>query len=1197
MAEERRTLRKRYIAISDLFEARKDLFLTSLLSALMLLCIAPLQPADNNIISQLETSETSGRDSVYEGDWAAYKQLPFNDGSCDKMSYDNKNDYLAMTYCPDYYSLEILIYHNSDWNTLVSTIESDLYPLDFMEFSPNGGYLILIRNQYFEVYQTSDWQHVFSGDVTSDDGTYYGTYDITWSGDEQRLVISGGSNGGKMYEGPDWDEVDGTNSNGQFVAHHPSEDILWYLNYDGSGSEYEYENIPFVGYQWVLKQNFNIDSELTGQMTASPSGDFLLLDSYEYVSAFSSSGYSQLFSSEGENPAFSSDGNHVIFNTVYYGGDGYKIYSTESWLMTSENDDSDVYQSAFSSDDSEIITSGYESGLGYVLTGWMPDEDSDGIVNVQDLCSDTPEDEEADIKGCAPSQKDTDLDGVNDRDDTCPRTSTSDSVNYLGCSESQLIDTDDDGVSDSDDICPGTPSSEFSNIYGCSKSQRDVDGDGVPDSLDNCPLHDIESCPNVLSWTASIESIDGTEDLYNPKWSPEGDLIATYDTNSDNILILDDTFLIAHEISIQNESQSLRSSYSWSPTGEWLLIFWGSSNYQDSSCGYYIWDVENQSLSPSYEISNECNYIRSYAISPDGALLATSFGSYYSYGKTLMIDLVNDITIFEDDDHYPRKLIFSHDGTTLIGSSNSQILLWDTNDGYLLQARSVGSFDSMLLSPDGDSIYTAKDENIRIYSLNTLALISSTSIEGDISNLAFSRSNELLYVSLTERTYDENWNRFDNFSIDTYQINSNQSLQLIIKSDVINETSTGYPNFSPDEKSVLIQFNTNSGLYLWESDSDGDKITDASDLCEDTNLSESSDETGCSWEQKDDDEDDVINKQDLCLNTPIGIGMLVDESGCSDQQVDEDFDGVCNEDAQSAGPSGCVGEDSCPSTPSGKVVDSTGCSWEQQDDDLDSVQNSIDICPDTSLGEVADSVGCGETQRDSDGDFVNDYWDVCSSTEINSTVDNFGCSDLQVDSDSDTVCNTNAPSPGPSNCTQIDICPNTESNTTVDTYGCSWNQRDDDGDGVFNPYDSCPDTSNPEVSPDGCSSWQRDSDNDGIVDILDECAKTPEDEFSNQVGCSEGQRQSSLGFEEGGGSSIIKWATIGGVLLVILLLGGFLLNRKKSSEDLTQPKTEAPQYATRGVMEEDGKEWIEFPAGSSNRFYRDQSSGQWVKNK
>ncbi len=78
MAEEKRSLRKRYIASSNLFVGSKHFVLAFFLSALMLLCIAPLQPADNNVISQLETSETSGRDSVYEGDWAAYKQLPYN---------------------------------------------------------------------------------------------------------------------------------------------------------------------------------------------------------------------------------------------------------------------------------------------------------------------------------------------------------------------------------------------------------------------------------------------------------------------------------------------------------------------------------------------------------------------------------------------------------------------------------------------------------------------------------------------------------------------------------------------------------------------------------------------------------------------------------------------------------------------------------------------------------------------------------------------------------------------------------------------------------------------------------------------------------------------------------------------------------------------------------------------------------------
>ncbi len=133
---------------------------------------------------------------------------------------------------------------------------------------------------------------------------------------------------------------------------------------------------------------------------------------------------------------------------------------------------------------------------------------------------------------------------------------------------------------------------------------------------------------------------------------------------------------IAHEISLQNESQFLRSSYSWSPNGEWLLIFWGSSNW----AGFRIaattsGSVENQSLSPSYEISDECDYIRSYAISPDGARLSCLLlGSYDSYSARPSNARPSPATlqIFEDEDHYPRILIFSHDGTTLIGSSKQR---------------------------------------------------------------------------------------------------------------------------------------------------------------------------------------------------------------------------------------------------------------------------------------------------------------------------------------------------------------------------------------------------------------------------------------------------------------------------------------------------------------------------------------------
>ena len=49
-----------------------------------------------------------------------------------------------------------------------------------------------------------------------------------------------------MYEGPDWDEVSGTTSTGYYVAHHPSEDTLWYMTTDGAVSEYELQNVPLL---------------------------------------------------------------------------------------------------------------------------------------------------------------------------------------------------------------------------------------------------------------------------------------------------------------------------------------------------------------------------------------------------------------------------------------------------------------------------------------------------------------------------------------------------------------------------------------------------------------------------------------------------------------------------------------------------------------------------------------------------------------------------------------------------------------------------------------------------------------------------------------------------------------------------------------------------------------------------------------
>ena len=1178
-------------------------FIPILLTSLLLCCTLPLQSEQMTEISIHESTETSGRNSIHEGDWAvAQKQRMHCESTFD---YDIHSDYIATLDCPSYGESYITIYHNSDWNVLIESVESDI-SIDLLEFSPDGSYLVAYGNLDFEIYRTSDWEQVFSGNVLSENGYYYDINGITWSGDGERILFMTGEDGGKMYEGPDWEEVTGTSSTGIYAVHHPTKDILWYVNNDATGNEYEFENIPFVGYQWVMKRSFTLTyNPGVGPLSVDPDGDYLVMSTEYGVSAYSTSDYSLEFtSSTASGPvSFSTNSDSIMFQNE----ENYDIYSTSNWQEISSitGPEHDCYYDGaikfrFTSGDGELLVLDnlcYET----YLSGWMPDEDSDGTADVQDICPFTPETEESDAKGCSLSQKDTDLDGVNDRDDICPRTKINEIANGSGCSPSQLQDTDGDGSSDSDDLCPDTPADEPGNIYGCSSSQRDVDGDGLSDSTDNCPLSAVDACPNIISWEVNKDIIPGTSEFSTPKWSPSGEFIMTRYSDSENIFLLDSNFSLETEVMHSVPDTYIRD-YLWTPNGQSIILFWESSNYYNSTCGYSIIDVSGSDEAVHNPFSLECDYTKAYAINPDGSEVAISYFYYETYtAKMISIKLESGVEKFVDENYYPDSLTYTHDGTALIGTMSGSILIWDTFDGYLIRSKSVGSFDFLLLSPEGDFVYTWKDDIIKIHSFNSLELLFYTSVERNsqevpyearIAGLEFSRNNKLLYVSMSERTYGQT--NYYNTSIHTYEIvNSHSSINYIGKTADVNQSYWINSDVSPDESKAIVRLGGGlNGYIVWKSDSDGDKMGDLSDQCPNTGMNDSIDENGCSWEQQDDDSDEVSNMFDLCPNTPEGI--LTDEVGCTDQQVDQDLDGVCNEGAMSTGPSNCAGEDDCPNTPPGKPISSIGCSWEQEDEDLDYVQNGNDLCPDTDIFDTANSVGCGEKQRDTDGDTVNDFWDVCSSTGVNLTVDEVGCSDIEVDSDSDTVCDRDAPSSGPSDCKGTDTCPNTGANESVDSNGCSWNQKDDDSDGIFNGNDACPGTTKPDGSPDGCSSWQRDSDDDGIADAIDECAKTPADEFSNQVGCSDSQGQGSMSSDEDD-SSIAQWAIIAGIVVIALLFGGFLLRRDGlAGEDKNAPLI-YPEYATRGVMKE-GREWIEYPEGSGNSFYRDPSTGQWVKN-
>jgi hypothetical protein len=116
----------------------------------------------------------------------------------------------------------------------------------------------------------------------------------------------------------------------------------------------------------------------------------------------------------------------------------------------------------------------------------ISDQDSDGIVDADDICPDTPNDQPVWPNGCADSQLDSDGDGITDDKDLCPNTYSGEIVDTDGCSDTQK-DADGDGISDAGDQCANTPAQEVADANGCSDSQKDQDGDGVQDSLDQCP--------------------------------------------------------------------------------------------------------------------------------------------------------------------------------------------------------------------------------------------------------------------------------------------------------------------------------------------------------------------------------------------------------------------------------------------------------------------------------------------------------------------------------------------------------------------------------------------------------------------------------------------------------------------------------------------------------------------------------------
>ena len=128
------------------------------------------------------------------------------------------------------------------------------------------------------------------------------------------------------------------------------------------------------------------------------------------------------------------------------------------------------------------------------------------------------------------------------------------------------------------------------------------------------------------------------------------------------------------------------------------------------------------------------------------------------------------------------------------------------------------------------------------------------------------------------------------------------------------------------------------------ADGDGDGVGDNADQCPDSEAGAVVDENGCQV-VTDSDGDGVIDADDRCPNENASEADE-DGDGCLD---DDDGDGVLNDD------------DDCPFTDPDETVNANGCSEGQLsvlDTDYDGVSNLDDQCPETPADVSVDATGC-----------------------------------------------------------------------------------------------------------------------------------------------------------------------------------------------------------------------------------------------
>ena len=161
-----------------------------------------------------------------------------------------------------------------------------------------------------------------------------------------------------------------------------------------------------------------------------------------------------------------------------------------------------------------------------------------------------------------------------------------------------------------------------------------------------------------------------------------------------------------------------------------------------------------------------------------------------------------------------------------------------------------------------------------------------------------------------------------------------RDLRLEVR-DVMTDLAHGFPNNGDITHNLIVSAALQFHFGRGSKDNDNDGVRDKDDLCDGTPAGATVNAEGCPG---DNDNDGVLDGLDTCDDTPMGA--VVDAYGCP---ADSDGDGVLD------------GLDHCGGTPAGAVIDAHGCPL---DSDNDGVYDGLDQCPNTPSHLKANDQGC-----------------------------------------------------------------------------------------------------------------------------------------------------------------------------------------------------------------------------------------------